>query len=74
MGRPAVKPLQCFLLTLWLLVNQESFSTVADRFQFSPGHAHTIFLKTVMFITSRKDSYIKWHQNIEKTVNEFDEL
>lgn len=74
MGRPAVKPLQCFLLTLWLLANQESFRTVADRFQFSPGHAHTIFLKTVMFITSRRDRFIKWPQNIEKTVEEFDEM
>ncbi|KAJ8914793.1 hypothetical protein NQ315_014535 [Exocentrus adspersus] len=46
-GMPPVKPVVCLLLTLWILANQESFRGTADRFGFSRGHAHNIFIKMI---------------------------
>lgn len=75
-GRPPVQPGEAFLMSLWVMANQESFRTVADRFGFSKGHAHTIFMTTVKKICLFKDNYIKWPEGdtFRKTVQDFNVL
>jgi hypothetical protein len=75
-GRPPVQPLEAFLLTLWILGNQECFRSTADRFGFSRGHAHKIFIKTIKYVTSKKNKYIIWPvgQHLMKNVDNFNHL
>ncbi|XP_030752551.1 putative nuclease HARBI1 isoform X2 [Sitophilus oryzae] len=61
--KPSVSPEHAFLLTLWVLANQESFRGIADRFGLSRGHAHTIFIQTVKRMYAARDRYIIWPQN-----------
>lgn len=75
-GRPPIKPLECLLLTLWTLANQESYRTIGDRFGVSRGNAHTIFLNTCKRICQLQKRYIQWPsgEKFRKTVNAFNEL
>lgn len=74
MTKPSVTPQHAFLLTLWILANQESFRGVADRFGLSRGHAHTVFIKTVKDLYNARKLYIKWPQSTRDTMRKFAEL
>lgn len=72
--KPHVTPQHAFLLTLWVLANQESFRCVADRFGLSRGHAHTVFIKTIKKMYEARKRYIKWPQSLRDTVRDFTAL
>lgn len=63
-------------MTIWLLANQESFRTVADRFNMSRGNMHKHFLQIIKIIVSLKDRYIIWPIGMlaYKTINDFNNL
>lgn len=48
------------LLTLWFLGNQETFSSVSDRFDMSKGAAHRIVMEITQLLCQLKYLYIRW--------------
>ncbi|KAF2883684.1 hypothetical protein ILUMI_22499, partial [Ignelater luminosus] len=48
------------LFFIWLISKQESFLAVSDRFGFSKGTGHYIFLKVLNAITQLKEQFIRW--------------
>jgi hypothetical protein len=58
--RPKVGFEKATLLFLWVLGNQESFRSVADRFGVGKGHAHRIFMSMCMNVTALTKDIIRW--------------
>lgn len=48
------------LLTIWTLSNPECFRSIADRFGYSRGNAHKLFIETCTNLESVVKNYIKW--------------
>ncbi|KAJ8974679.1 hypothetical protein NQ317_019835 [Molorchus minor] len=48
------------LFFLWILSKQESFLAVSDRFGFSKGTGHYIFLQILSALTAMKNEFIQW--------------
>lgn len=75
-GRPSVQPAEAFLMTLWVMGNQECFRAVADRFGMSRGHSYTIFMKILKKMCTLKNKYIYWPEGNERnrTIQDFNDL
>lgn len=59
-GRRRVTAEKSFLLTIWYLSNRETFREIADRFNVSLSSAYRCLNRTLNFILSIRNDYIKW--------------
>lgn len=59
-GPPKLTHETAFLMSLWYLSNLETFRQCSDRFNISFSSSHRILKKTLDFIVSQSEKYIKW--------------
>lgn len=64
-GPLKVKHDTALLMTLWYLGNLETFRQVADRFDVARSSSHRVLKKTLRFINSLCDRFIKWPNRAE---------
>lgn len=63
-------------MTVWYIVNMESFRSVADRFGLSKGHAHNLFMLVVNLLIENIDEWIEWPTGVRarENVQKFNDL
>ncbi|KAF5298129.1 hypothetical protein FQA39_LY02553 [Lamprigera yunnana] len=75
-GRPQLPLKDYLLLSIWIMSNQETFRSVADRFGLGRGHAHKVFIKICKMLSYNQQLYIVWptSQQAIRTIEEFNQI
>ena len=61
------------LSTLWVLANQESFRSVADRFNMSKGTLHSLCMDVCHVLVQNQNEHVKWPNNYEDVADAFEQ-